>query len=226
MATVKRRSRTDRRKGIQLSDSQKTALVVAIAAVVLLAGGYWVFDMLMAPAKPDAAVASTDQIADYLGHRRGFERLSVDNREKYLVEIIRACDTPEKVAEMSRALDRLPPSDKQRFLDATFEIGKERFMVAAKEYTKLPQKKRRHFVDDVIDNFDNFAQRIATNGTGPTGFQNSLASPFKNHIPDRSDEWHKMIIARTTPSERAKAKPLADALMERVDERHSQSRVR
>ncbi len=250
MAVTKRAGRTANRspkRQWELSDRTKKILIITTASIVVIIGGIWAFDVLVAPAKPDLAVAKETQVAEYLGHPKGFARLPVEQREQFLVDVIQRCDTPERVEAMSRAMRQMSFGERQQFLDATFEIGKDKFVKASEDYLKTPKAERQRYVDGVLANFDRMRQQLAGpapaqttarrggGGPGPAGAagapgpvavnRGELASPFKDHIPQKSDAFTKMIVDRTTPSERAKAKPLVDDIAQRLDQRKQQERA-
>lgn len=227
------RNREPRR---ELSPGTKKALIIGVAGVVVLVGGIWAFEVLTAPAKPDIQTAKVPEITQFLGHPRGLARMPVAQREEFLVAVVQKYSEPNRVEEMSRALREMAPGERETLMDATFEIGKDKFVKAAEEYVQLPKKDRPAFLDKVIHDVENLRQRLGGapaggGGVGPAGVArpgpvNNLVSPFKEHIPTKSDAMAKMIVDRTTPSERAKAKPLMDDLAQRSDQLRRDPRAR
>jgi hypothetical protein len=219
----------------ELSERTKKALIIGVVGVVVLIGGVWAFNHLIAPAKPDLKVASAEKVADYLAHPLGFSNLPIPKREEFLVQVVQTYNTPERVESMNRALTRMSFTGRQQFLDSVFECGKADVLKAADEYQKTPKEKRQQFVDKVIRDFDALRTRLggAPSGGGGTGGaaggpipQANLASPFKDHIPTKSDAWAKAVVDRTNPAERAKAKPFMDDLGQRVEQLRSNARAR
>lgn len=225
----------------ELSDRTKRTLIIGSVGVIVLIVGVWAVDVLIAPAKPDLQVATPQQVAEFLGHPRGFSRLPIAKREQFLVECVQRYNTPELVESMSRELSRMSYTQRQQFLDGVFEVGKENFVKAAEEYKRTPKTQKKEFVDKVIRSVDGLRRRILSPaggaaggggggggggplaaGAGPAPPRPNLVSPFKDHMPQKSDQWTKMIIDRTTPSERNAIKPLADDVSLRMEELRQQ----
>lgn len=206
-----------RRSGARRQMSQRTrnTLVIAVVGVIVVAAGVWVFDALTAPKKPDLTVANPQQITEYLVHPRGFSRLSVPDRKQYLEQIGQYCAQPERFEAMQSALNRLSPGERQVFADATFEVAKEEFISASDDYARTPTQQRKAFVDQVITRMDGI--KATLRGGAPPGSP-SLADTFKQDTPAKSDAWLKQIVARTSPAERTKAKPLMDDMVKRYEE--------
>lgn len=221
----------------EISPSTKKAVIAGAAGVVVLVAGIWAFQVLTAPPKPDLKVAKVDKVCEFLGHPRGLARMPVEQREQFLVEVVQTYNTPERFDEMATALRQMSFTERQQLLDATFEIGKVKFVKAADEYAKTPKQDRAQFVDKVVRDFDNLRVRLgggpiaggaaAVNAAGvKPGPNSNLGGIFKDHIPTKSDAWAKMAVDRTTPGERAKMKPLADDLAQRLDQIHNDPRAR
>lgn len=203
------------RVSFELSRRTKITIIAALSGVVVCVGGAWLFYQFTTIPKPDLLKAEPTQVAEYLGDSRGFSRLAIPQREQFLVEVIKKCDTPEKVERMSQALRKLSFSQQQELLDASFDIGKERFLEASAKYAQTPKNQKKAFVDNMLDQFGNMRTQI---GGQDFSNPNNLANPFKDHIPTKSDQWTKMILSRTSPSERSKAKPLVDDITNRAEE--------
>ncbi|MGB9623324.1 MAG: hypothetical protein ACPMAQ_00540 [Phycisphaerae bacterium] len=232
--------RTDRAPRWELSPNTRKALLIGTAGLVVVVLGVWAFQVLVAPAKPDLKVATVKQVCEYLGHPRGFASLPVDRREEFLADVVRTYSAPERFEDMSRALAQMSFIERQQLVDAVFEIGKDKFVKASQEYVRTPKKDRPAFVDKVIRDMESFraglvgtptaGARSAHGGGGGAGPQagpvNSLANVFKDHVPTKSDAWAKMLVDRTSPSERQQAKPLADDLAQRLDQLHSDPRAK
>lgn len=225
----------------EVSDRTKKVLIIGASGLLVLIGAWWAVDILVAPAKPDVAVAPVEQVAEFLGNPRGFARMPIERREQFLVDVVQSCNTPERVQSMSKALSQMSFTERQQFLDGTFEIVKDKFVRASDEYVRTPRAKRGQYVNQVIKNFEGLRTRLAgpapaaaaPRGTaghaGPAartdGPVATLASPFQDHIPQKSDALTKMVVDRTTPSERAKVKPLADDILQELDRRKQQAKI-
>jgi len=222
--SARRRGARPRRRW-ELSRRGRIVLGSAVGGTVLLIGAYMLVDYLMVKPPPEIQAATPQQIAEYLGDSRGLARLSLPKREEYLVHVVETYNSdPVRCEQLSRALGQLSYEQQQQFLDAVFEIGKDKVMKAAAEYKRTPPVRRRRFVDDVIRNVDAFRNSLAGPAraqAGPGGGAApvpTLVSPFEKHIPKKSDQWTKMIVSRTSPAERAQAKDLVDDLAARYDQ--------
>ncbi|MBN1491774.1 MAG: hypothetical protein JXA69_17810 [Phycisphaerae bacterium] len=216
--TTTRKSHKKQRQHRELSASTKKALLAGGIGLVVLVGAVLAFDMLTAPPEPDLQMATAEEVSGFLGHRRGFARLSLEEREAFLGEVAQRCDTPERIQALSLALSHLSYEERQQFLDATFEITKDKFLKAAEQYTRTPKAQKRQFADHSLKQLQTLQQKLC--GTPPVGGpprEGSLASAFQDHFPDKSEAWIKMVVARTTPAERALAKPFIDDMVERAE---------
>lgn len=210
-----RRPRRAGRAERELSPRTKMALMVGTAGVVLLIGGFYAIEFLTAPPKPDLNTAPPAKVAEYLGHARGFASLSIPEREKFVINVLQNYKDEEKVRQLSQQLRQLSGSEQQQFLDATFDIGKKRLVEASDEYARVAQNRKKEFLGKVVADFDTL--RVTLGGQDFNN-PNNLTTPFKEHVPTKSDQWTKLILERTTPAERAKAQPLIDDLSEHMSE--------
>jgi len=226
MASYKSRASVSRRKTRshrELSPGTKKALIAGAACVVILIAGLWAFDALTIPKPPDLKTATPDQQAEFLASR-GYSRMSIPEREEYLGRVVEYyTQTPERTEALNRAFERLSFSEQQRFIDATFDVAKDKVLKASDEYLRTPPAARAQFTARAMQNLEAFRRRL---GAAETPDGNNLATPFKNHIPQRSEAWTRAIVDRTNPAERAKAKPFIDDLARQYELKRQRERSR
>ena len=207
-ATAKKKS--TKKQGM----SKQTQMTIAAlaGAVVLIVGGWWTYMKLTTVPPPDLAEASTEEVADYLGEQRGFARQSIAGREAFLAETFQKYSSYDDRLSLCRSLDRLSQREKQVLVDATYEVFHTRVMEIADQFNRqTTKKKKKEFVDKAIGNF----RKMQANLGGGGDANLNVGQPFKSFLPQRKEEWQKMLITKTTPSDRAKALPLLEAFAER-----------
>ncbi len=198
-------------KKVVLSERTKKILLACAAGIVVVGGGWYAYYALTTIAPPDLASASPEQVVDYLGNERGFSRLSLDGRERFLTSASqRFFQNTQSREQLNQALRRMSAAEQQVFVDAGFELATDRFLHRAREFQKVSPVQRMQFVDNMIRDFEKTRQQLA--GFSP---QDNLAEPFKNSMPTTSDGLTKAIVTRTNARQRAEAQPLFDALTAR-----------
>jgi hypothetical protein len=198
----------------------RNAALIGVGAAAVLAAGVWAYYEFTTITPPKLAVASADQVMSYLGDTRGFSRLSIPKREEFLANTYQQFSSEEGRVALNRALRSMSMQERQVLMDATVDVMRTRVVEFSDEYNRLPKTDRPQFVDNVISNF-----RKMQGDLGGRGNSNmNVGEPFKPFVPERSDDWSKMLVTRTTARERAKAQPLIDALAKRVKETQGQAK--
>ena len=198
----------------------RNAVLIGVGSAAVLAAGVWAYYEFTTVTPPKLAVASADQVMSYLGDTRGFSRLSIPKREEFLANTYQRFSSQEDRVALNRALRSMSMQERQVLMDATVDVMRTRVVEFSDEYNRLPKTDRPKFVDNVIGNF-----RKMQGDLGGRGNSNmNVGEPFKPFVPERSDDWSKMLVTRTTARERAKAQPLIDALAKRVKETQGQAK--
>ncbi len=198
----------------------RNAALIGVGSAAVLAAGVWAYYEFTTITPPKLAVASADQVTSYLGDARGFRRLSIPKREEFLTNAYQQFSSEEGRVALNRALRSMSMQERQVLMDATVDVMRTRVVEFSDEYNRLPKTDRPQFVDNVISNF-----RRMQGDLGGQGKPNmNVGEPFKPFAPERSDDWSKVLVTRTTAKERAKAQPLIDALAKRVQETRGQAK--
>lgn len=204
------KSKKAQKKGPLLSPQTRNALIVGAAAVVVLVGGWWAYMKLTTIPPPALATTLPEKVAAYLGDERGFTRLSIPRREEFLVEVAQRLDNNEERLAFNRAVRQMTRQEQETLLDATFEVFQTRVMDMAEKYNRQPtQRAKTAFARQAIQNFRQMQNRLSGHGNPDM----SVGRPFEKFVPQSSEQWQRMLVTRTTPSERAKAQPLIEEFM-------------
>ena len=193
----------------------RNAALAGLAGLAVLWGAVWAYYTFTTLPPPPLTSASADKVCSFLGDPRGYSRMSIPRREEFLINAYQQFNTDDGRGEFNRALRSMSMQERQVFLDATIEVGRVRVMEFADQYNKLPRgKDRTQFVDKAITNFRALQGDLSGHGNPAL----NVGEPFKPFAPQRSDEWSKMLVTKTTARERAKAQPLIDAISKRIKE--------
>jgi len=198
-----------------LSDRTKNILIGTVAGIVLISGGWWAY-LTFSTVRPPPLVAGAPpekvvEVAAYLGNSRGFGRLPVEQQEQYLVRAYQTYgQEPEARARYVQAIRRMSSAERAVLDNAVFEITRGHVMEHALEYSSLPPSQREAYIDKAVQQMETMRAQI-----GSGGATRSLSDPLKSDLPTRTDEVMKLIYAKTSPTERAKALPFIDAMASR-----------
>jgi len=199
-----------------LSDKTKLTLIVLASSALVLGGGIWAYYEFTTMPPPDIESASPQEVATFFGSTRGLSRMPVDKRQEYLGKIYMRFSRGADRDQFHRSLRRMSRSEREVFLDATFDIVRVRVVENAEQYKKIRSKKERtKFIDSALINIQNMQAEIG--GGSP---MNDLSSPFQKDLPKSTDEWMKIAYSRTNAAERALAKPFLEDVATRIQERN------
>ncbi|UCD28489.1 MAG: hypothetical protein JSV03_15630 [Planctomycetota bacterium] len=212
------KSRSKRSHQGGLSDKTKVSLIVLASSVLVIGGGVWAYYTFTTVPPPVLEKSESEEIVSFLGNSRGIARMPVNRRYDYLVQTYKRYSRGSDRDRFVRQLRQMSRGEKQVLLNATFDIARNQVEEHSKQYNKIRSKKEREkYVDNYIRSFDNM--RMELGGAGPG---TDLGSPFRNDLPQSSDEWVKIAMSRTNARERAQAKPMLEAVAARVQEMRSQ----
>lgn len=194
--------------------------LAALAGGVLVIGGaWWAYVALTAMPPPDVQVADSDEVAEFLGSKRGFARLSIDEREEYVAKAFdRFASDPDDRVAFHRSLRRMSPSQRDVFLNGFLEVAKTRFVEKAREYNRAKSgHAKRRFVDNVIRDLETLRGHLVG---GPGGVANgpNLGNPFAEDVPKGGDAIAHRVWSLTTPREREESKELLEDMDARINE--------
>jgi len=205
--------------------SKKIALGV-LGAIVVIVGCWWAYYEFTTIPAPDLATAKSDDVVHFLGSRRGFARLSVDERQGFLVRTVQRFSEGEAREQFAASLNQMSSGQRQVFIDSVFEVSKVRAMEQARAFKAVSKKSRRQrvdFLDNAICKFERMRQPLKSSPAragagGAAAPMPSLGAVFKNDLPKGSDELMKVVVSRTSAKQRAEIKPFVDAVASRYKE--------
>lgn len=174
---------------------------IAIVSVVFVIGAWFLFDTLVAPPIPDLETAEPEEVADFLVDRRGWRKLSVPERKQWLIRLVQTHQEQRRADALESAIRRRPLSDRQVFVDGFFEVAMPEVMAKARQFNKLPARQRGQFLQDQLTGFNGMSAAFG-----------GLATPFGAALPNDSPGWTKMLVEKTSPSQRSLAKPYIEGL--------------
>jgi hypothetical protein len=208
----KKTSKSSVAKGI--SQRTKVTLLVAAAAVVVIGGGWWAYFKLTTVPPPELATATTEDVVEFLVDARGYGRLSIPQREVFLVNTYQRFNTYEDRANLVRSFRRLPRSKQQRVVEKTFDVVRQITLRSAEEYRQMPKREKTKFVDQTMQRFRAMRGELGGGGDPNVDFGPAVMP----HLPTTSRDVERLLINRTTPSERAKVEPFVNAIAKRHEE--------
>ena len=197
-----------------MNKSARNAVVALAATAVVLGIGWFGYVKLTTPGPPDPSKASPDDLATFLGSPQGLVRLPVARREAFLRSMFEHLSSDESRSRLGRCIRRMSDDQKQALVDATFEVVRTRMLEAADRFDRLPVQDRDGFVSNLIADF----RRLQGEPTPGATRDPSVGEAFKGLLPATGQDWNQLILARTTPEERAKATPLAMAIAQQIQE--------
>ena len=169
----------------------------------------WLMDVLFAPPVPELSTASAHEVAAFLAHKRGFARLPIEERRRFLLDIYEHGGSEG----LGDEFERMAPSDRSQVRNAVLDVGLDQLSREARVYNSLPPEKREEFVDEFMVRNDAMREQLS-----------SLAEPFQDGLPKRQDQWTKLLVTRTSASDRAKLKPLVDHALNTYEQRHAEAK--
>jgi len=210
--TRKKTAKSSGAKGI--SQRTKVTLLIAVAAVVVIGGGWWAYFKFTTVPPPALATATPENVVEFLGDTRGYARMPIPQAEAFLVKTYERFNTYEDRANLVRSFRRMPHSKRQLCVDKTFDVAREITVRSAEEYRQMPKSQRTKFVDQTMHRFR--AMRGELGGGGDPNVD--LGQAVMPHLPTTSRDVERLVLNRTTPSERAKVEPFVNAIAKRHEE--------
>lgn len=224
MAQKKRKKKPAPRKG--LSSRSKWIILGVLGGIIVIGGGGWGYYELTTIPPPDLTDSNSDEVVHFLGSRRGFRRLSIDDRQAFMLRTVKYYHQGEPRRQFAESLGRMSSGERQVLIDSVVDVSKVRAMEKAQKFNKISNKSRRqrkNFIDDAIRDFEGLRHPIrgepTSGGTAGSGAPPpSLFGVFKADMPRGSDELMKVVVSRTSARERAKLTPFANAVASRYKE--------
>jgi len=200
-----------------MSRRTKATLGIAAASLVVIVGSWWAYFKFTTVPPPDLASAQPEDVAEFLGNDRGYGRLPPSQAEAFLVRTYERFNTYEGRANLVRSFRQLPPSQQKICIDKTFDVAREITLRCAEEYRDLPKKEKKKYVDQTIHRFQAMQGELGGRGDPNVDF-GQVAMP---HLPRSSNDMRKLLVTRTTPSQRARAEPFINAIVQRRENQRS-----
>ena len=99
----KSRKKTSKSSGAKgISQRTKVTLLIALGSVALIGGGWWSYFTFTTVTPPALATATTEDVVEFLVDTRGYARLSIPQREAFLVDTYQRFNTYEDRASLVR----------------------------------------------------------------------------------------------------------------------------
>ena len=204
----------------RISQRTQVTLIIAAASLVVIVGGWWGYFALTTAPPPELETATTDDVAEFLGNSRGFARMSVPQAEAFLGRTYERFNTYEGRSNLIRSFRRLPQSQQQICVDKTFDVAREITLRSAEEYRRLPKKEKSKYVDKTLKRFRAMQGELSGRGDPNVDFGQAVMP----HMPTSSRDMRKLLVTRTTPSQRARAEPFINAIAQRREEQKTRRR--
>ncbi len=221
-------AKSKNKKSSGLTKQSKLTLLSVLAGAIVLVGGVGAYLKFSTVPPPDLADAQVDEVVEFLGTANGYARMPINQREQYVNEAYQKFASYEDRVAMHRGFRQMTDREREVFLNASFEVVKERFLEQAREYNTLGRAGKARFVDNAIRNLEGVQAQIIGGGgapIGPNGERVDLGDPFMGHTPRTVEEGYSRVWDMTTPKERDEGRELADSMaarMKQLDENPSE----
>lgn len=212
-----------RRKPVPLTIGQRLrkhrrSLLALSAIVATLAAAYVVWWTVQAvairPPVPDLQVAGNQQIVDFMAHPQGLERLSLPDREAFIVELVRTCAEPLRRRDLVRRIRQMSSGERVEIREALVHTVRDRIVEDSKEYQRVEGAAfREEFVNQRMGNYARLQKSLK--GKAP---EENILLTLDERLPQNTEGWTKYFLSRTRPTERALAKPFLDHVEQRIRE--------
>lgn len=206
---------------VGLSERTKKIVLASTGCVMVVGASWWAYMKFTTVAPPPLASATPQQVVEFLGEARGYPRMNMEARERYLSDAYSKFSQGESREQLARAFAQMTTREKQVFIDTTFDAFKQRALQNASEFNRLPKNKQMQYVDQVLKQFE--SQRVSVAGDGGP---DNLGEAFKGMVPRTTDEMTKAIVTKTNARQRAKVQPLFDAVGARYKELQDSGKIR
>lgn len=203
---------------------------IGIGGALLIFGlGWFVLNVVFAPPIPELKTASVDEVANFLSHKRGLARLPIPQRRQVFFDTMAYYGKDATRGNLlARRLVRMAPSERAVIREAVFDILKEDFLNDAEQYNKLPESEKEKFIEEKSKQYES-SRASLRGGAGGDGGENmtKIAEAFLNDpgVPRNSDQFTKALVTRTSPRDRAMAKPLLDGLSKAHEQHRRQGKA-
>jgi hypothetical protein len=189
------------------------ALAAVVVTVVLACSLWWTVDvMAFRPPVPDLQVADNQQIIEFMAHPKGLDRLSLPDREQFVLDLVQTCSDPERRRDFVRRIRQLSGGERTEIREALAHTVRDRINRDAAEYRQVTDAAaREEFVNRRMGRYARMQKSLK--GKAP---EENILLTLDEKLPDSTEGWTKYFLNRTTPTERAMAKPYLDHVEERM----------
>ncbi len=206
------------------------ALIGVVSTVVVVGGGYLLYDQITALPAPDVKNAKPEKVAKFLGHPKGLARMSVPKRKDFLIRLCQENFQPEKREELAQTLNQMTTTEKKVCRDAVFDVFYEEVLDGANEYRKQPTTDDKdEFVDRTLAGVYHLRDYLnGRRGGGRRARRGAAAAPaqtkplfdksWADGLPTDTDGAVKLLISKTKPKDRVRMKPFIEDLRQRDEE--------
>lgn len=192
----------------KISRRTKITLLVTAVSLVVIVGGWWSYFKLTTIPPPELATTTPEEVVKFLGNSRGYARMPIPKAEAFLARTYERFNSYEDRSNLVRAFRRLPQSKQKNCVNKTFDVAREITLRSADEYRHLPKKEKAKFVEKTVKRFRAMQGQMGGGGDPNVDFGQAV-SP---HLPTTSRDMQKLLVTRTTPTQRAKIEPFVNAV--------------
>jgi hypothetical protein len=204
------------------------ALAGVLGAAVFVGAAYLLYAWMTRAPVPDVVTAAPMEIARFLGHPRGLARLSIAEREAFMVRLLTTDYEPDRRAELASALRQMTTREKEIRRDALWEVGYSALSKLAEEYRRTAPKDRVVFVDEKLAGYFRAKRELKAKHPAREGEPELLDRSWLDGLPTKKEGMVQLILERTTSEDRKRIGPYVEAVMARMAylKRHPKEKAR
>lgn len=198
-----------------MTTHRKTIIIIGVnlvVAVVLIVGATALMKALKTKHVPDPVAASPAKVADFLAEP-DIVRRTMDRRQQreFLHAFVNDVQhKPQRRTALLQELQRMPVSKQERVRDAFIDLATAQLVADSDEYRSAgsPQA-RKDQARRTLQQFEDIRQAFR----GTSSDENvAVATDFSKSMPDDSQGLFKLMLERSSPSDRAKMETFVQEL--------------
>lgn len=206
------------------------ALIGVVSTVVVVGGGYVLYDQITGLPAPDVKNAPPEKVAEFLGHPKGLARMPIPRRKDFLIKLCQENFEPAKREALATTLNQMTTQEKKVCRDAVFDVFYEEVLDGANDYRRQPtQDDKYEFVDRTLAGVYHLRDYLnGRRGGGRRSGRRSAATgaptkplfdkTWSDGLPTDTDGAVKLLISKTKPKDRARMRPFIEDLRQRDEE--------
>jgi hypothetical protein len=199
----------------KLFDGRMKWVTIPVLCVLVMGASWWGYVSVTVMKPVDAAKASVEDVANFLGNERGLNQMPVNARRDYLERTWRhyAQASPEQQRQAMQAMERMSQAQREQFAQAVAGVAKEDILKHAREYNrKRSAAEKTEYARAALNELRQTQARLTGGSSEAPGF--NTAGTFRGMAPETPQEIQKQILNNSTGSERAQAEPFVNKMAE------------